>query len=186
MTRLRVHCIVALVCVLSAAAPGLAAEYQGILEVRVKDHREAIGDFSKLILRLDEILISPKPGIMFWRAGWKSLKPVLAAIGLTRYTGAHSATVFRGPVGAGSFDAIHVKIKTVEATLKRKGASAQLKNSVGPIKLPFATASAGETAIVIDLVVLDLSDHPPQAYELGVRGYELYKNGKLTDKIPPG
>lgn len=40
--------------------------------------------------------------------------------------------------------------------------------------------------IVLDLMVLDMSDHPPQGYELGLNGYEVYSNGKLVDKIPPG
>jgi hypothetical protein len=34
--------------------------------------------------------------------------------------------------------------------------------------------------------VLDMSDHPPRSYELAINGYELYTNGKLIDKIPPG
>jgi hypothetical protein len=171
---------------LRCASPAAAAGNQGILEVRVKDHREAIGDFSKLIVTFDEILISPKPGIKFWRSGWKTLKPALASIDLTRYTGAQSATLFRSAIDAGSYDAIHLKIKAIEATLKKTAASARLKNSVGPIKLAFTTTSTGETAIVVDLVVLDLSDHPPQTYEIAVGGYELYRDGKLTDKIPPG
>jgi hypothetical protein len=33
---------------------------------------------------------------------------------------------------------------------------------------------------------MDMSDHPPLGYELAIRGYELYDNGKLVDKVPPG
>jgi hypothetical protein len=39
---------------------------------------------------------------------------------------------------------------------------------------------------VLDLVVLDMSDHPAPGYQLNLAGYELYTNGKLIDKIPPG
>jgi hypothetical protein len=39
--------------------------------------------------------------------------------------------------------------------------------------------------IILDLTVMDMSDHPPQAYELQWAGYEVYSNGKLIDKIPP-
>jgi hypothetical protein len=39
---------------------------------------------------------------------------------------------------------------------------------------------------VLDLVALDMSDHPPAGYKLNLAGYELYTNGKLIYKIPPG
>jgi hypothetical protein len=107
-------------------------------------------------------------------------------VDLTKYTGKQSVSVFRGPIAAGSFDAIHLKIKTVQATLKKNSRSASVKNKVGPIKLAFATSVGGDTVIVLDLVVLDMSDHPPAGYELNLKGYEVYTNGKLIDKIPPG
>jgi hypothetical protein len=44
----------------------------------------------------------------------------------------------------------------------------------------------GETLLVLDLVVTDFSDHPPRGYELGIKGYELFTNGKLIQKVPPG
>jgi hypothetical protein len=36
------------------------------------------------------------------------------------------------------------------------------------------------------LTVMDMSDHPPRGYELQIKGYELYNNGKLLGKVPPG
>jgi hypothetical protein len=154
--------------------------------VRVKDHREAIGDFAKLILNVGEILVSPKPGLLFWQSSWKRFAVSPESIDLTKYLGENSARVFRGNIDTGSFDAIHLKLKKVNGVLKKNQRTAQLKNLIGPVKLPFEIRSQGETTIVLDLVVLDMSDHPPQAYELSVKGYELYTNGKLIDKVPPG
>jgi hypothetical protein len=172
---------------LCCTPPAVAAGNQGILEVRIKDHREAIGDFAKLILNVDEVLISPKPGLIFWQSGWKRLAVSRQPIDLTKYIGKDSARVFRGGVDAGSFDAIHLKLKEASGVLDKKNQrNVQIKNLVGPIQLAFEVRSQGETLIVLDLVVLDMSDHPPQAYELGIKGYELYTNGKLIDKIPPG
>jgi hypothetical protein len=169
------------------AAPAAAAtQSQGTLEVRIKDHREAIGDFAKLILTIGEILVSPKPGLKFWQSGWKSLMTGPESVDLTQYIGKNSARVFRGSLNTGAFDAIHLKIKEVTGLIKRGQRSAQIKNIVGPIKLPFEILTQGETKIVLDLVVLDMSDHPPRRYELGIQGYELYTNGKLVDKVPPG
>jgi Domain of unknown function (DUF4382) len=169
-----------------AALPGGAAENQGILEVHIKDHREAIGDFEKLTLTIGEILIRPKPGLKFWQISWKSLAATVESIDLTRYVGDQSARVYRGSVDTGSFSAIHLKFKAVTGLLKQSQRQAKIKDTVGPIKLSFGVGAQGETKIVLDLVVMDMSDHPPRGYELAVKGYELYTNGKLVDRIPPG
>jgi hypothetical protein len=171
---------------LAFAAPAVSADQQGRFELRVKDHREAIGDFAELILHFDAILLSPKPGLKFWQTEWKSVAPAIPSVDLTKYVGKQSVSVFRGAIAAGSFDAIHLKIKNVQATLKKKSRSASIKNKVGPIKLAFETSARADTVIVLDLVVLDMSDHPPAGYELNLKGYELYTNGKLVDKIPRG
>ncbi len=169
------------------AAPGVSTgDEQGTLEIRVKDHREAIGDFSKLVVTFDAILVSPRAGLKFWQTEWTSLAPTIPALDLTKYVEKQSASVFRGPIAAGSFDAIHLKIKSVAATLKKNLRSVNIKNKIGPIKLAFETRARGDTLIILDLVVLDMSDHPPGGYELNLKGYELYTNGKLVEKIPPG
>jgi hypothetical protein len=186
MTRIhsRILLLILIFC-LAVRAAG-AAEIQGTFEVRIKDHREAISDFSQLTLTIDEILVSPKPGLKFWQSGWKGLAAASESIDLTKYVGKNSALIFRGSLNTGSFDAIHLKLKEIIGFLKKSPRSATIKNTVGPIKLPFEIRAQSETMIVLDLVVLDMSDHPPRGYELGVRGYELYTNGKLVDKVPPG
>ena len=61
-----------------------------------------------------------------------------------------------------------------------------VKDTVGAVQLSFQVPAKGETLLILDLVVTDFSDHPPRGYELGIKGYELYTNGKLVGKIPPG
>lgn len=176
-----------LMLALCLAVPAAAVDpSQGVLEVRLKDHREAIGDFAKLTVTVGDILVSPKPGLKFWQSGWKSLAVAAEAVDLTKYIGKNSARIFRGSVNAGAFNAIHLKLKEVSGVLKKSQRGAPIKNTVGPIKFPFEIRAQSETIIVLDLVVMDMSDHPPRGYELGVRGYELYTNGKLVDKVPPG
>ena len=168
-------------------APGLAGQPdQGAFEVRIKDHREAIDDFSRLLLTIDSIAISPKPGLRFWQTSWKEFSPSQASLDLTKYVGKQSAKIFRADIDAGAFDAFHLKIKSVDGLLKKKQSSVPVKNTIGPVKLSFDITASGETILVLDLTVVDLSDHPPRGYELSVKGYELYSNGKLVDKIPPG
>lgn len=168
-------------------APGIAGQAeQGTFEVRIKDHREAIDDFSRLLLTIDSIAISPKPGLRFWQTSWKEFSPSQASLDLAKYVGKESAKIFRADIDAGAFDAFHLKIKSVEGLLKKNQRSAPVKNTIGPVKLSFDIAARGETVLVLDLTVIDFSDHPPRGYELSLKGYELYSNGKLVDKIPPG
>jgi hypothetical protein len=143
------------------ALPALATERdQGLLEIRIKDHREAIDDFAKLNITVDKILISPKSGLIFWQSGWKNLAPSIATIDLTQYSGKKTARVFYGAIDSGWFDGIHLKIKNINALLVKKQRGAQVKNTIGPLKLSFQVPAHGETLIVLDLVVTDFSDHP--------------------------
>jgi hypothetical protein len=186
MTRIYNRILFLILALSLAPAARAAGDGQGSLEIRIKDHREAIGDFSKLTLTFTEILISPKPGLKFWQSGWKSLTPNVQSIDLTKYIGKNSVAIYRDKLPSGSFDAINLRLKQIDTILKPKQRSAPVKNLIGPVKLPFAVQAGGETVIVLDLVVLDMSDHPPNGYELGVNGYELYTNGKLVGKVPPG
>jgi hypothetical protein len=169
------------------ATTALGAESErGVLEIQIKDHREAIGDFSQAKILIDKILLSPKPGLKFWQTGWQEIAPSSESVDLTQFTGKNRARIFRGEMPAGVFDAFDIKIKSIDAVLKKTRRSASIKNTVGPVKLAFEVPAHGETVLVVDLVVTDFSDHPPQGYELGIKGYELYTNGKLVEKIPPG
>jgi Domain of unknown function (DUF4382) len=170
------------VCI-SAPRPFAAESNHGVLEIQIKDHRDAIGDFTRLNIVIDSLLISPKAGLKFWQAGWQELEST-ATIDLTRYVGKKTARVYRGEINAGSFDGFHLKIKNIDALLK-KNRHAMVKNTVGPVKINFQVPANGKTLLVFDLVVTDFSDHPPRGYELAIKGYEIYTNGKLMEKIPP-
>lgn len=175
---------IAFLFVLALPLPAAQSD-QGILEIRLKDHREAIDDFAKLTIVIEKILISPKAGLSFRPTGWKDLGARSETVDLTKYV-KKTTSVFRGAVDAGSFDALHLKLKSVDAILKKNHRSAPVKNTVTAVQIPFEVLAGGETILVIDLAITDFSDHPPRGYELGITGYELYSNGKLTKKIPPG
>jgi Domain of unknown function (DUF4382) len=177
--------LVTVVCL--SSLPVLAAQAdQGVLEIQIKDHREAIDDFVRLNVVIDKILVSPKPGLKFWQTGWKDLSAAADTVDLTKYLNKRTARVFRSSIAAGSFDAFHLKLKNIDAVLKKNQRSTPVKNSIPPVQVSFEVPANGETVLVIDLVVTDFSDHPPRGYELGIKGYEIYSNGKLTAKIPPG
>ena len=156
------------------------------MEIHIRDHRDAIGDFSALNITIDKIRVSPQPGLKLWQTGWKELMPAAATVDLTQYIGKKTARIFRNSIDVGSFDAFDVKLKSIDAVLKKSQRKAAVKNTLVPVQLSFQVPAKGETLLVVDLVVTDFSDHPPRGYELAIRGYELYTNGKLVGKIPPG
>ena len=158
---------------------------QGVLEIQIRDHRDAIDDFARLDIIIEKILLSPRPGLKFWQTGWRELPVNPGSIDLTKYVGKHTARVYRGSLDTGSFDAFHIKLKSSDGILKNKQRPIKVKHNIGPVKLSFEIPAQGETKLIIDLVVTDFSDHPPRGYELGLKGYEVYTNGKLVDKIPP-
>jgi len=159
---------------------------QGILEIQIKDHRDAIDDFEKLTITIDKVAVSPKPGLKFWQTGWKDFAVTTEPIDLTKYVGKKTAQVFRAPVDAGAFDAFRLRIKSIDALLKKTRRKTTVKNSIGPFKLAYEVRPNTDTLLILDLVVTDISDHPPGGYELALKGYELFMNGKLIEKIPPG
>ncbi len=159
---------------------------KGTLEIRLKDHREAIGDFATLKVSVKVVRLSPKTERTAAQAEWKDLRPSVKQVDLTRYTGQDSAVIFNGKLLPGHFEAIHLKLDRIKGILKKHQQEVPIENLISPIKLPFSIQPRTETGIILDLVVLDISDHSPRGYELHIKGYELYTGGRLVDKIPPG
>jgi hypothetical protein len=185
-SRLVAACCKFIVALCLFALPALAAQSdQGILEVRIKDHRDAIGDFARLDITIESVAVSPKTGLRVWQTGWRDLKVSPDTLDLTRYVDNKSITIFRGRVDAGAFNGFHLKLKSIDGALKKTRKTTPVKNAVGPVQLAFDVRAKGETILVIDLTVMDLSDHPPRGYELEVKGYELFTDGKLIRKVPP-
>ena len=161
---------------LAACSP---APGKGTLEIRVKDHRAAIEDFTKLEVPVELIRLKPS-------GSWIDLKPELASFDLTAYKKGNSVTLFKGEIESGSFEGFHMKFGRIGGVLKKRNAQAEVKNGVGPIQLSFSVETDKPTLLIIDLEVLDLSDHAGRGYELHINGYEHFMNGKLIGKVPPG
>jgi hypothetical protein len=168
------------------AFPAPAVEETGQLLVRVKDHREAIGDFERLAIGIASIRIKQNSGLKFFRSGWIDLTPQLNSVDLTQYSGSRSALVLSSKVPAGGFEGFELKLSGVEGVLKRGQPAVGVKNTLGPLALRFTVSPDTTTLIVLDLAILDLRDHPPRGYELQLKGYAVRQNGKLVEKVPPG
>ena len=165
----------------------LPSRSEGALEVRVKDHRDAIDDFRTLDLSFGALRLAPEPGMESSDPGWLELAPLLDRMDLTRYKdGAAAATVYRGRLRPRRFAAVDLRVTGVRGVLAKTGGAVPVRNAVGPIRLEFEVKPDVSTVVVLDLEVLDLSDHPGRGYELLLKGYELYEDGRLLERIPPG
>ena len=158
----------------------------GTLEIHVTDHREAIGDFARLDVEIDTVRLHPKRLLSLRKSDWLDLQPSVASVDLTQVTEKRTIAVWRGELPTGRFEALHLKLKTAGGELEESAEAVPVADEAGPIRLPFEVRANDMTRIVVDLVVLDMSDHPNRGYEVHVRGYELYYNDALADKVPPG
>ena len=184
---------VTLVAMLSLALAGCGTasdsndtEATGTLEIHVTDHREAIGDFARLDVEIEVVRLHPKRMLSLLKSGWLELQPAVPSVDLTQVTEKRTIAVWHGELQTGRFEAIHLKLKTAAGELKESAESVPVADEARPIRLPFDVRADDMTRIVVDLVVLDMSDHPNRGYEVHVRGYELYYNDALADKVPPG
>ena len=162
------------------------AEATGTLEIHVTDHREAIGDFARLDVEIDTVRLHPKRLLSLRRSDWLDLQPIAASADLTQVTEGRTISIWSGELPVGRFEAVHLKLKGAGGELKESAEVVPVADEARPIHLPFDVRANDVTRVVIDLVVLDMSDHPNRGYEVHVRGYELYYNDTLADKVPPG
>ncbi|MDE0030178.1 MAG: cytochrome c oxidase assembly protein [Deltaproteobacteria bacterium] len=170
----------------AAAREQVQAQAQGTLEVRVKDHRDAIDDFRSVNLRLGKLRLAPNARLRSSDPGWLELTPQLDRMDLTRYKdGKAAATVYRGALAPGRFAAVDLQVAEIRGILAKSGSPGSVKNAVKPIRLGFEVKPGVTTVVVLDLDLLDLSDHPGRGYELLIKGYELYEDGRLLRRIPP-
>ena len=146
------------------------ADATGTLEIHVTDHREAIGDFARLDVEIDTVRLHPKRLLSLRKSDWLDLQPSVANVDLTQVTEKRTIAVWRGELPAGRFEAVHLKLQGAGGELKAPAETVPVADEAGPIRLPFDIRENALTRIVVDLV----------------RGYELYYNDALADKVPPG
>lgn len=158
----------------------------GTLEIHLTDHREAIGDFARLNVEIDTVRLHPKRFLSLRQSDWLDLQPIVASVDLTQVTDKRTIAIWRGELPSGRFEALHLKLKRADGELKTSAETVPVADEARPLRLPFDIRANDVTRVVVDLVVLDMSDHPNRGYEVHVRGYELYYNDALADKVPPG
>jgi hypothetical protein len=149
---------------------GASEPERGSLEIRVYDHREAIGDFDELWLTISAVAIHPanQPRT----SGWIEFEPDVTELDLTRYIEGEQAIVLETAVETGLYNAVRLTVDRAAGPLKN-GQQAEVEIKLDPVALDFWIRQNHPVILGLDLIVLDLSDHPDQAYELQIRAGTL-------------
>src|SRR5262245_49596310 len=138
MMRLPLRCLfslgLALILALLGLSCGVSSSEPGHLEVRIRDHREAIGDFRELWLTISAIGIHPvgQPRT----EGWIELEPSVQNLDLTQYTEGQEAIIAQTTVETGSYNAIRLAVARASGTLT-EGQSVEVKVSFETVALNF-------------------------------------------------
>jgi len=98
---------------------------RGTLEIRIKDHREAIDDFAKFGVAVEAIRLKP------W-GSWIEYQPDVVSFDLTRYKTGNSVTVFKREIESGRFEGFHLKLGEIGGILKKGNAQARRKERRWP------------------------------------------------------
>ena len=138
----------------------------GNLEVRVTDHREAIDDFDELWLTISAVGIHPARQSR--AEGWIEFEPSLQKLDLTRYVDGREAMIAQTRVETGPYNAVRLIVTQASGALQ-DGQPVEVKVSFETAALDFQVRGDRTTILELDLMVLDISDHPGQGYELHLR-----------------
>ena len=160
--------VLVLAAFLGACQPGKDASAH-TLEVRITDHRVAIGDFETLNVTLASIDLHPRGQPR--TTGWLNYVPQTIVLDLTQYLDGREATVLSAALPAGEYDAIRLVLTGAEGALK-SGETAFIDGFSQAAALRF-TAPAGRTTIILlDLVVESADDHPGGDYSMNMLNAE--------------
>ncbi len=156
--------VLATLLVMVACQPSAGAT-TGTLEVRISDHRVAIGDFESLNITLTSIAVHP-----FGQArteGWLSFTPQTAVLDLVQYLNDREATVLTTALPAREYDAVRLVVAGGEGQLKI-GGTAFVEGFSQAAALRFMARAGQTTTLLLDVLVESTDDHPGGGYAMNL------------------
>jgi hypothetical protein len=142
------------------------ASDHGQLEVRVKDHREAIADFRRLEFDISQIGI--QGGLRPQASAWLLFAPSKRNIDLTQLVGGKYAVLLTEDAPAARYRWVRFDLEGVQGVLKN-GRRPHMKVFDDPVAYPFRIVSGKRTILTIDFIVVNVTDHPGKGYELHIQ-----------------
>lgn len=137
----------------------------GRIEVRITDHREAIGDFDRLDITIERIGVHPASAAR--TEGWIDFEPDTAGVDLAQVLDGRTAAVLEAELPAGEYDAVRLHVASGAGDLKT-GEVVTVSGFEQAVRVPFVVHADAVVGIVIDLVVESEDDHPGGGYEINI------------------
>ena len=139
-----------------ASASGAGEEDSGEVVVLITDHREAIDDFTELVVTVDGARLHRRGARS--DEGWLSITVDPQEIDLTRYKDGATVELVREQVPVGRYDAAEILASGARGVVQggdRVGVPLELT----PVRTDVRVRADRVTQVTFDLVVHDLRDH---------------------------
>jgi hypothetical protein len=136
-----------------------------MLEVRVSDHRVAIGDFERLDIMITSVGLHPATAPR--TEGWLDFEPQTSTLDLTQYLGGREATILQAPIPTGEYDAVRLTVAEGEGQLK-VGGTAFVEGFSQAAALRFSVRAGQATTLLLDVLVESADDHPGGGYSMNL------------------
>ena len=144
-----------------ASASGAAEEESGEVVVLITDHREAIDDFSSLVVTVEGARLHLRGART--DEGWRAIMVEPVGIDLTRYTDGATVELARERVPIGRYDAAEV-LATAARGVVKSGERVDVPLELTPARADVQVRADQVTQVTFDLVVHDLRDHPGKTW----------------------
>ena len=153
--------VLLLLSVVLASASGAGEEESGEVVVLITDHREAIDDFSSLVLTVQGARLHLRGART--DEGWQSIVVDPAEIDLTRYKDGATVELARERMPVGRYDAAEV-LATAARGVVQSGEQVDVPLELTPVRADVHVRADQVTQVTFDLVVHDLRDHPGKTW----------------------
>jgi hypothetical protein len=145
----------------------------GTLEVRVSDHRVAIGDFERLDITITSVGLHPTNATR--TEGWLDFAPHTSTLDMTKYLDGREATILQTSIPTGDYNAVRLVVAEGEGQLK-VGGTAFVEGFSQAAALQFAVHPGQTTTLLLDLLVESADDHPGGGYSMNLLSATLKRD----------
>ena len=149
-------------CAAAATAAGGAEAATGEVVVLVTDHREAIDDFSSLVVTIDGARLHRRGRVP--EEGWVVLEAARSEVDLTRFQDGATFELLRGAAPATRYDAADLLLAGNARGVVLAGDTVAVPPEISPARIDVEVRADRVTQLTFDLVVHDLRDHPGKTW----------------------